>query len=88
MARVAGLATRGEGNQTALCSFLDFATGKTTEVLSGGERQELGLDVSPDGKRILFSKVDQFDSDLMLIENFRRTATPLRRQTPYGTGTR
>jgi hypothetical protein len=31
----------------------------------------LGLAVSPDRRRILFSKVDQYDSDLMLVENFR-----------------
>jgi Tol biopolymer transport system component len=51
--------------------FLDFATGKSTEVLSGTDEQDLGLAVSADGRRILFSKVDQFESDLMLVENFR-----------------
>ena len=51
--------------------LLDFRTGKTTEVLSSDDVQELGLALSPDGRRILFSKVDQYDSDLMLVENFR-----------------
>ena len=50
--------------------FLDFATGKSSEVLSGNDEQDLGLAVSVDGRRILFSKVDQFESDLMLVENF------------------
>jgi Tol biopolymer transport system component len=32
---------------------------------------ESGLSVSPDGRTILFGKVDAFDADLMLIEDFR-----------------
>jgi TolB protein len=61
MAATAGLSIR----------FLDSSTGKTTLVLSGDDVQELGLAVSPDGRRILFSKIDQYNSDLMLVDHFR-----------------
>jgi len=29
------------------------------------------FDVSPDGQWILFERVDQVESDIMLVENFR-----------------
>ncbi|SRR5579871_633474 len=51
--------------------YIDFTTGKNNEVLSVDNEQELGLAVSRDGRRILFAKVDQADTDLMLVENFR-----------------
>ena len=32
---------------------------------------DLGLAVSPDGKYLLFTKIDYLGADLMLVENFR-----------------
>jgi hypothetical protein len=29
-----------------------------------------GFDVSPDGQVVLYNRVDEFDSDIMLVENF------------------
>jgi hypothetical protein len=32
---------------------------------------QVGLSLSPDGRYVLFSQVDPFGVDLMLVENFR-----------------
>ena len=51
--------------------FLDFATGKSKELLAVDQAPDLGLSLSPDGRRLLFSKVDRQENDLMLVEGFR-----------------
>jgi hypothetical protein len=30
-----------------------------------------GFDVSPDGRMIIYTRVDALESDIMLVENFR-----------------
>ena len=55
--------------------FFDFATRRAKTITS----MDLGylvphattFDVSPDGQWILFERVDQVESDIMLVENFR-----------------
>src|SRR3712207_307671 len=53
--------------------FYGFATGRTTRVaavgkeLFGGSR---GLTATPDGRRILYARNDQTESDIMPVENF------------------
>jgi Tol biopolymer transport system component len=50
--------------------FLSFATGRTsriTETKSG----VFGMAVSPDNRWLLYTQVDGYASDLMLVENFR-----------------
>jgi tricorn protease-like protein len=54
--------------------FLDFATGRMTDI--GAVRNDVvfgspGFSVSKDGRRIVWSQIDHTDSDLVLIENFR-----------------
>ena len=60
---------------TARINFYDFATRRTQEIttVEMGPKALAGemFSVSPDGKWILYSRVDQFDSDIMLVENFR-----------------
>ena len=51
--------------------FLSFATAKVKTVapISGSPAE--GLSVSPDGRSLLFTQLDDASSDLMLVENFR-----------------
>jgi Tol biopolymer transport system component len=51
--------------------FLSFAAGKVQKVtpISGSPTE--GLSVSPDGRFLLFSQLDEASSDLMLVENFQ-----------------
>jgi Tol biopolymer transport system component len=55
----------------ARLQFYDFATGRSTTVARNLGDVELGFTVSPDGRTILYSRVDSSLSDLMLVENFR-----------------
>jgi Tol biopolymer transport system component/DNA-binding winged helix-turn-helix (wHTH) protein len=59
-------------DQSGNCTLkvYDFATGATSTVLTMG-RPEFGLDVSPDGRYLVYAQLDDPASDLMLIENFR-----------------
>jgi Tol biopolymer transport system component len=50
--------------------FLSFATGKVKTVAPISKPPAEGVSVSPDGRSILFTQVDQDSSDLMLVENF------------------
>jgi hypothetical protein len=62
---------------TALAPFrlLDLATGRVTTITALDIGHPVGpittFDVSPDGQWILFKRVDQVESDIMLVENFR-----------------
>ena len=58
------------GENTRL-QYFDFATGKASTVASGLGNVSAGLTASPDGRTILFTRVDASVDDLMLVENFR-----------------
>ena len=53
---------------------LDLSTHKQTRlgVLDIGPPAKAapGFDVSPDGRRIIYTRVDALESDIMLVENF------------------
>jgi hypothetical protein len=51
--------------------FHRFADATASEVSSATKRIGVGLDVSPDGRYLLYTQFDREESDLMLIENFR-----------------
>ncbi len=59
---------------TPALEFFSFRTGKMARIAVLEKQPRLwtsGLTVSPDGRTILYSQVDQVDSDIMLVENFR-----------------
>jgi eukaryotic-like serine/threonine-protein kinase len=54
--------------------FFSFATGRTSQIAVVEKELRLappGFAVSPDGRWILLAQVDQRESDIMLMENFR-----------------
>ena len=54
--------------------FFSFATRKVSMVLKpakGALTTAPGLDLSPDGRKLLFTQVDQATSGMLLVENFR-----------------
>ena len=54
--------------------FFNFATGRTTQIASvekDFDSRVPSLAVSPDGRWILYVQIDQRESDIMLVENFR-----------------
>jgi hypothetical protein len=55
----------------ARLQFFDFASGKSTTVARNLGEVQQGLTASPDGRTILYSRVDAPIDDLMLVENFR-----------------
>ena len=52
-------------------SIYEFATGKTRKILTIERPVDAFFAVSPDGRTILYSQIDEAGSDLMLVENFR-----------------
>jgi eukaryotic-like serine/threonine-protein kinase len=55
---------------TAMLSYLDLRTGDVKSLAPVG-KADFGLTVTPDGREVLFSRILQEGSDLMLVENFR-----------------
>jgi serine/threonine protein kinase len=49
----------------------EFSTGKTRKILTIDQRITEWIAVSPDGRTILYTQLDEAGSDLMLVENFR-----------------
>ena len=55
-------------------SFYSFATRRSSRVFDLESRPVLfvpGLGVSPDGKTILYTQLDAFSRDIVLVENYR-----------------
>jgi Tol biopolymer transport system component/predicted Ser/Thr protein kinase len=52
-------------------TFLDFSTRKETTLAVTPQAMFVRLSLSPDEQYLLYTQVDQFSSDLMLVENFK-----------------
>ncbi|MGH9853716.1 MAG: DPP IV N-terminal domain-containing protein [Blastocatellia bacterium] len=66
--------TTAETPDHPLIEFFNFATGKVTTITTLEKRIDgnvPGLSVSPDGRTLIWSQLDQTSSDIMLMENFR-----------------
>jgi Tol biopolymer transport system component len=50
--------------------FYDFSTKKTRQVFSIEKNFASGLSISPDGRYILFSQIDEENSNIMLVDHF------------------
>ena len=51
--------------------YFSFATGKSVSILGLSYAPGAGIAVSPDGKTLLYTLMDDRSSDLMLVEDFR-----------------
>jgi Tol biopolymer transport system component len=60
-----------ENPSRPLIEFFSFATGQVTQIAALEKPFYLGLSVSPDGRWLIYSQLDQSGSDIMLMENFR-----------------
>ncbi len=56
-------------NPRAIC-FYDFATKRTREVFRTNKDLGFGMSVSPDGRYMLYSQLDENNSSIMLVNNF------------------
>jgi Tol biopolymer transport system component len=56
--------------ETDICLY-DCATGKARKILTIEQGISAYIDVSDDGRMILYPQIDEAGSDLMLVENFR-----------------
>jgi len=52
-------------------SVNEFATGKSRKILAVDRPLFERIEISPDGRTILYAQYDESSSDLMLVENFR-----------------
>jgi Tol biopolymer transport system component/DNA-binding winged helix-turn-helix (wHTH) protein len=51
-------------------SFYDFAAKHTRELFKVDKDLDAGMSISPDGRYMLYSQIDESNADIMLISNF------------------
>src|SRR5207248_1091127 len=61
--------TASQSDGTSELKLYRFATGTSRTILPI-KFPELGMDVSPSGRYLAYTQVDEAGSDLMLVENF------------------
>lgn len=50
--------------------FFDFATRKTREIFKADKDLAKGMSISPEGRYMLYSQIDESNADIMLVSNF------------------
>jgi dipeptidyl aminopeptidase/acylaminoacyl peptidase len=51
--------------------FFDFATRKTREIFKADKDLAEGMSISPDGRYMLYTQIDENNANIMLVNNFR-----------------
>jgi hypothetical protein len=51
--------------------FYDFATKHARELFRADKDLAEGMSISPDGRYMLFSQIDESNADIMLVDHFR-----------------
>jgi Tol biopolymer transport system component/DNA-binding winged helix-turn-helix (wHTH) protein len=59
-----------QDNPRSIC-FYDFASRHTREVFRADKDLAEGMSISPDRRYMLYSQIDESNSDIMLVNNFR-----------------
>lgn len=62
---------RAGDSTSSLLRFFDFRTRASRTILEIDKGPWFGVSVSPDGKSLLYSIQDRYDSDLMMFERVR-----------------
>ena len=57
-------------NPRIIC-FFDFAIGQTRQIFKADKDLGEGMSISPDGRYMLYSQIDESNADIMLVDNFR-----------------
>ena len=52
-------------------SFYDFATKHTRELFKVDKDLDEGMSISPGGRYMLYSQIDESNADIMLVDHFR-----------------
>jgi Tol biopolymer transport system component/DNA-binding winged helix-turn-helix (wHTH) protein len=59
-----------QDNPRSIC-FFDFATRQTRQIFKADKDLAEGMSISPDGRYMLYSQIDESNADIMLVNNFR-----------------
>jgi Tol biopolymer transport system component len=65
------VARPAQPNGRTVIRYFDLASRQTKDIAPVDARIDLGLGLSPDGRYLLFTKIDYLGADLMLVDNFR-----------------
>jgi hypothetical protein len=59
-----------QNNPRSIC-FYDFTTRHTRQIFRTDKDLAEGMSISPDRRYLLYSQIDESNSDIMLVSNFR-----------------